>query len=266
MANAKDAIGSAVKRILILGDTGGGKTSQILTLPGKKFIYLFDSNGLLSLQGHDVDYEEFLPDRINLSAQSLSKGKGDKNSNYQSDLYGEWERDFNKRMDSGFFDPYDVIGLDSATTFLDAIMDRVLTINGRYGSVPQQDDYGPQMLAFTNVCRQLVSLGKTIYMTGHLDVRQDELTKRIFSRPMMTGRLRVKIPLLFSEIFIADAVESNGKVIHRLQTMPDRLNSTVRTSIKGLEPFEDVTIDWNKDPIGQGIGGILEWERKNLKK
>lgn len=266
MSNAKDVTGSAVKRILILGDTGGGKTSQLLTLPGKKFAYLFDSNSLLTLQGHDVDYEEFLPDRINLSAQSLSKGKGDKNSSYQSNLYVEWEKDFNQRMDSGFFDPYDVIAMDSATTFLDAIMDRVLTINGRYGQVPQQDDYGPQMLAFTNVCRQLVALGKTIFMTGHIETKQDELTKRIFNRPMMTGRLRVKIPLLFSEIFVADASESQGKVIHRIQTAPDRLNTTIRTSIKGLEPFEDVTIDWSKDPVGQGLGGILKWEADQLAK
>ncbi len=265
MANAKDARGHAVKRILMLGDTGGGKTSQLLTLPGKKFAYLFDSNGLLSLQGHDVDYEEFLPDRINLSAQSLSKGKGDKNSNYQSNLYAEWEKDFNKRIDSGFFDPYSVIALDSATTFLDAIMDRVLTINGRYGEVPQQDDYGPQMLAFTNVVRQLVALGKTIYMTGHIETKQDELTKRIFNRPMMTGRLRVKIPLLFSEIFVADASESQGKVTYRIQTAPDRLNTTIRTSIKGLNPFEDVTVDWDKDPVGQGLGGILAWEAKQHK-
>src|SRR5690606_24486000 len=118
---------------------------------------------------------------------------------------------FNKRIDTGFFKDYDVICLDSATTFLDALMDRVLTINGRYGQVPQQDDYGPQMLAFTNVCRQCVALGKTLYMTGHVETKQDELTKRIYAQPMMTGRLRIKIPLLFSEIFIADAVESQGK-------------------------------------------------------
>lgn len=266
MPNASSAGGTTVHRILALGDTGSGKTSQLLTLPGKKFAYLFDPNALLSLQGHDVDYEEFFPDRINLSAQSLTKDKGDKNSNHKSDAYGEWERDFNMRLDKGFFDAYDVIAFDSATTFLDLIMDRVLTINGRYGSVPQQDDYGPQMLAFTNVCRQLTALGKTIYLTGHMETKQDDLTKRIFNRPMMTGKLRVKIPLLFTSVFLFDAQESQGKIKHRIQTAPDRLNSTVRTSIKGLDPFEDVTIDWTKPVEGQGLGGILAWERKELLK
>lgn len=264
MPNAKDA-GQGAHRFLVLGDTGSGKTSQFLTLPGKKFAYLFDPNALLSLRGNDVDYEEYLPDRLNVSAGSLSKGKGDRTTNYQSDLYVQWERSFNEKLEAGFFDQYDAISMDSATTFLDVIMDRVLTINGRSGQWPQQDDYGPVMVAFTNVCRALTGLGKIVYMTGHLEVKQEELTKRIFRRPMMTGRLTTKIPLLFSDVLIAEAEnDGQGKVTYKMQTVPDRITTCVRTAIKGLEPFEDVTIDWSKPPEGQGLGGVLNWERKQL--
>jgi len=264
MPNARDAKQTA-HRILVLGDTGSGKTSQLLTLPGKKFAFLFDANAVLSLRGYDVDYEEYLPDQLNLSVSSLSKGKGDKLTNHQSDLYVQWERSFNEKMADGFFDQYDVIALDSATTFLDLIMDRVLTINGRAGQWPQQDDYGPQMISFTNVCRALTAMGKMVYVTGHLEVKQEELTKRIFRRPMMTGRLTTKIPLLFSDVLIAEAENTGqGATNFKLQTVPDRITTCVRTAVKGLEPFEDVTIDWSKDPIGQGLGGILEWERKNM--
>lgn len=257
MANAKNAHETATRRYLLLGDTGAGKTTQLLTLPGRKFAYLFDPNAILSLQGHDVEYEEFLPDRLNLSIKSLTKGKGDTTTRYQNDLYVEWEKDFNHRVETGYFDDFDVIGFDSATTFLDLIMDRVLTINGRAGSWPQQDDYGPQMLAFTNVCRTLMSLNKTIVMTGHLEVKKDELVQRIFRQPMMTGRLKTKIPLLFSDIFVCE-VENDGRgnIRHKIQTAPDRLTTSVRTSFKHLEPFEDVTIDWNKPVEGQGIGGL----------
>lgn len=267
MANAKDARGNTAHRILLLGDTGGGKTTQFLTIPGKKFIYCFDSNALLSLQGYDVEYEEFLPDRLNLSVRSLEKDssgkkKGDKTTDFKNDLYVEWEKDFQSRVDKGFFDEYDVIGFDSATTFLDLAMDRVLTINGRSGQWPQQDDYGPQMMVFTNVCRTLVSLGKTIVMTGHLEMKKDELVGRIFRQPMMTGRLRTKIPLLFSDIFICEA-ESDGRsdIKYRIQTTPDRITTTVRTSFKGLKPVEDVTIDFKKPLEGQGIGRLIANEK-----
>lgn len=268
MANAKNARENSSPKFLLLGDTGAGKTTQILTLPGKKFCYLFDPNAILSLQGHDVEYEEFLPDRLNLSVKSLSKGsggdqKGDKTTSFQNSLYVEWEKDFNDRIKGGFFNTIDVIGFDSATTLLDLIMDRVLTINGRAGSWPQQDDYGPQMLAFQNICRQLTALGKTVVMTGHLETKQDELTKRIFRGPMMTGRLRTKVPLLFSDIFVCEASnDGRGTTKHLIQTVPDRTTTTVRTTMKGLNPHEDVTIDWSKDPVGQGIGGLLMRSRK----
>lgn len=264
MPNAKDAQQIAKHRILMLGDTGSGKTTQILSLPGKKFIYLFDSNALLSLRGFDVDYEEILPSTVSAAASSLSKSKGDHRVTVASDVFQQFEQTFDQRLQGGFFDPYDWIGFDSSTTLLDLIMDRVLTINGRFGQWPQMDDYGPTMIAFTNICRTCTGLGKSIYFTGHLETKQDEVTKKITNRPMMTGRLVNKIPLLFSDIFYTDAqLDEKGKIAYRIQTVPDGMNRTIRTSIKGLEPFENVTIDFSKDPAGQGLGGILNWAAKN---
>lgn len=259
MANAKNAHETSAEKVLLLGDTGGGKTTQILTWPGKKFAYLFDPNAILSLQGHDIEYEEFMPDRLNLSVKSLSKDKGgDRTTNYSNQLYVSWEKDFNERIQGGYFQDIDLIVMDSATTFLDLIMDRVLTINGRAGTWPQQDDYGPQMVTFQNVCRQLTALGKPVVMTGHVETQQDKLTQRIYRAPMMTGRLKVKIPLLFSDIFVCEASnDGRGNIKHTIQTVPDRTMTTVRTSIKGLQPNEDVTIDWKKDPVGQGVGGLF---------
>jgi hypothetical protein len=263
MPNAKEPGDITPHRFLILGDTGSGKTTQFLTLPGKKFCYLFDSNALLSLRGHDVEYEEFLPDQLNLNVHSLSKDKGgDKVTAHKSDLYMQWQKDFEDKMASGFFDSYDVIGMDSFTTLLDLIMDRILTINGRPGQWPQQDDYGPQMMTFTNICRTLTSLGKTIYATGHLELKQDELSKKIYRSPMMTGRLKAKIPLLFSDIFIADTeTDGKGGTSYRLQTVKDRITTAVRTSIRGLEAFEDVTLDWERPLDNQGLGRLLMLEK-----
>lgn len=259
MANAKDAIQTSARKFLLLGDTGGGKTTQFLTLPGRKFAYLFDPNAILSLQGHDLEYEEFLPDRLNVSVKSLTRGKGDLTTNFINSLYIEWEKDFNDRIKSGFFNNIDAILFDSATTLLDLIMDRVLSVNGRAGSWPQQDDYGPQMLAFQNVMRQLTALGKTVVVTGHVEMKQDELTKRIYRSPMLTGRLKTKVPLLFSDIYLCEASnDGKGVTKHTIQTVPDRTMTTIRCTIKGLLPVEDVTIDWNKPLENQGIGGLLK--------
>ncbi len=265
MPNARDVLADTPKKLLLLGDTGSGKTTQFLTLPGKKYVYLFDQNAKLSLRGHDVDFDEYLPSTVGSAITSLKKGTGgDKMSVTKSDVYQRFETEFNQRLEGGFFDPYDWIGFDSATNLLDLMMDRVLTINGRFGQWPQQDDYGPTMVAFINLFRTLTSLNKGIYVTGHLETKQDEITKKITNRPMMTGRLVAKVPLLFSDIFYCDAsLDEKGKAIWRIQTIPDGMNRTIRTSIKGLNPYENMTIDWTEPKVeGQGLGGILNWERK----
>ena len=264
MPNARDVPATSAKKFLILGDTGSGKTTQFLTLPGKKYAYLFDPNAKLSLRGHDVDYDEYLATPINLAINSLSKStKGDAASVTSSDVYTRFEKEFDARLREGFFDQYDWIAFDSSTTLLDLMMDRVLTINGRFGQWPHEDDYGPQMIAFINLCRTITAMNKGLYVTGHLETKQDKVSKLVSNRPMMTGRLVAKIPLLFSDVFYTDTdLDEKGKVLYRVQTVPDQMNRTIRTSIKGLEAYENVTVDFERPVVGQGLGGILNWEAK----
>lgn len=262
MPNAKDVKQTLPPRILALGQAGSGKTTQFLTLPGKKFAYCFDPNASLSLSGYDVDYEEFLPDKLSLKLTSLKKEnqpKTNPNKNKGAEVYNSWEADFESKLNEGFFADYDAIMLDSCTTLLDMIMDGVLALNGRGGQWPQQDDYGPQMLAFQNIMRTITSLGKAVYVTGHIEAKQDDLTKRIFMTPLMTGRLRTKVPLLFSETLAFEAAsDTKGNVNYIAQTKPDRFTPIVRTSMKGTAFKEDITIDFSKDPIYQGLGGLLK--------
>lgn len=264
MPNAQLLSAPTTHKILLLGDTGNGKTTQFLTLPGKKYMHIFDPNALRSLRGFDVDYDEYLADHIPAAIQSLStKAGGDNRTGNVSNAYKFFESQFNDRIKSGFFDQYEWIGFDSATTLLDLMMDRVLSINGRLGQWPHEDDWGPQMIAFTNLCRTVTSMGKNLFVTGHMQDKKNRKTGASKRMPMMTGQLAQKIPLLFSEIFGCDVdVDLQGKAVYLIHTVPDGEFTVVRTSIKGLNPTENVSIDWSKPVVGQGIGGILNWEAK----
>lgn len=261
--NALDARESAHNKILLLGDTGSGKTTQFLSLPGKKFAYLFDANALLSLEGNDVDYEEFMPDNLSHKLVSLTKGKGETTPAQKitgAEVYRAWEEDFEKKIKTEYFKDMDWIMFDSLTTFSDMVMDGILAINGRGGQWPQQDDYGPQMLVIRNVVRTATALGCGVYFTGHEEMIKDELTHTIYRQPVLTGKLRQKLPLLFSEIFHCEAQADGktGQTHYAIQTQKDRKSMTVRTSIKGLNPFEDVTLDFTRPLEGQGLGGLLK--------
>lgn len=263
MPNARDAHPLAAPKFFMLGNTGSGKTTQFLTLPGKKFIYLFDPNALLSIKGYDIDYEEFLPDVLSMDIYSLSKDKTRQKvmSTRGADVYQEWEKDIEAKLASDFFKSYDWVGVDSFTTLSDMVMDSVLLLNGRPGRWPQEDDYAPQMNALTNITRTFAALGKPIYFTGHVEVKQDELTKQIFYTPLMTGRLRVKLPLLFSEILYLKADSDGKNVRYNLQTKPDRMMPLIRTSMKGLDPLVDTTLDFTKPLEGQGLGRVVTASR-----
>ena len=264
MPNAKDAQIIKAHKFLVLGKTGAGKSAGLLTLPGKKFVYCFDPNALLTYAGHDIEYEEFLPENLSMKATSLSDKQRKRipsaeraKSDAGHKLYQRWETDFETKLAENYFEPYNVIGFDSMTTLSDMVMDSILAINGRAGQWPQQDDYGPQMLAVASIVRTATAIGKTVYFTGHVETVKDEVTSRIMNQPMLTGRLRAKIPLLFSEILLMSAEsDARGNVNYTCQTKPDRLNEVIRCTLKNSEFKEVVTINWDKPIEGQGIGRL----------
>lgn len=270
MPNAASLTHDEPHRFFLYGDMGGGKTSQILTLPRPTFAYCFDPNSLLTLRGFDVDYEQFLPQDLTLDVVSLKKAsaeskehkRGPRVMSKKVTTYEEWERDFDTRN----FSKYNSIAIDSATSFLDLIMDYVLQINGRPGQWPEQDDYGPQMVTFTNAIRTFASMGKTLLCTGHYEAWQDRKTQRTFYQLMMTGRLRTKIPLLFSDVFFCEgSAPDDGKPLYTVTTVKDKHIPAARCSFRDLDPVVDVTLDFNSDLEGQGLGGLLNWEAEQIK-
>lgn len=272
MPNARDITAGEPHRFFLYGPQGAGKTSQILTLPRPCYTYVFDPNSLLTLRGHDIDFGVYLPDDLTLDVVSLKKKdnvhiRGPRvMTDNKATAYEEWEKDFDAKQKARFFDKYLSIAIDSGTMFLDVIMDYVLQINGRPGQWPEQDDYGPQMVTFTNCMRTFASMGKTLLVTGHYEEWQDRKTMRTSRQLMMTGRLRTKIPLLFSDIFYCDAeADTNGNVNYTIQTVKDKDIPAARCSfMPRLAPIENVTLDLEGNLEEQGLGALLMNEQDYL--
>lgn len=265
MPNAKDFKGGNEK-FLIVGGAGTGKTTLFTTLPGKKFMYLFDPNALNSIAGEDIDYELYTPDVLNMNVIPLSKDKiSDKSQMpFSCETYLKWEQDFEKKIRDNFFKDYNALGIDSFTTLADLVMDRVQFLNGRYGKQPEQDDWSAQINTIKNIYRNITSLNLISFTTAHKDLKQDNLTKRIEYQIMMPGQLRSKLPILFSEIYgTSVATNEKGELIYQIQTFPDRFNPVARCSL-GLGQFVDVTIPKGaKDKTQYGLGKILREHPRN---
>ncbi len=268
MPSAKDIKpGDLQHNVMLIGFGGSGKTAQLLTLPGKTFAYLFDPSAIHTLAGHDIDYEEFIPSKLNLAAASLDKKKIPDQASPDIDaheIYEKFRKDLELRIKDNFFDEYDNVVLDSQTLFGDVVMDRVLHINDRPGRQPHQDDYPAQMVVIKQAMRELTGLPCRLVVTGHVEFKQDEDSGKMMNILRMTGMLKTTLPLLFSDILYCDADEAEGKTKYIVRTQKDRYNPLVRCTLRNkgqaLPPTVDVTIPgefWD-DPRGKfGLGKLL---------
>lgn len=262
-------------KILCYGKAGSGKTSLFRTIPGRKFLYMFDPAGLNSLTDKDdIFYEQFLVDTVPMSVNTL-KGMKDSNSPPYSNMetYVRWENDFQNRLDKNWFNDssveidgvkggFDAIGFDSLTTLTDIVMDRILQLNQRAGKNPELGDYGILTNTLARIVRNAAATDCIIFLTAHEQAQQDKLLRSVSNEIMVPGQLKVKLPLLFSEIYHCTAeVDSKGNPLYKIATIAEdlfplaRCSQVVRDAGMGL--FQDVTIK-TQDPTDSGLGPIIK--------
>ena len=259
MPNAKD-IDKEVQTVLLVGGTGGGKTTQFLTFPGKKFAYIFDNNALASLRGFDLEYEQFIPEHVDLDVVSLKANTRDRFSKApEPKTYVNFEKDLEERLRTGYFDDIDAISIDSTTMLTDIVMDRVLHLNGRFGKQPEQTDYVATTNTIIKIYRTLLGLQKPIFVTGHIEYKQDEATGRMQNTMAFLGRLRQRLPIMFSEVWLAYGdLDRDKNMRYYVKTRQDRQNPFLRCTMRHIDNTEDVTIDFSKPVEGQGIFELLD--------
>ena len=257
--NAKDYKRERM-RILAIGPAGSGKTTQLRTLPGKKLLFCFEDNALNSLQGDpDIDYQLYLPDVVEIAPRSLSSKQNVRSTpatGEKPNAFDNFVRDFNSLLQDNqkaTFGKYDVIAIDSLTSLSKAVMDSVLWLNNRMGQQPALDDWAAQLNTIENTIRKITSLPKMVYITAHDSLMQDELTKKIVNELVLTGQLKTRIPMLFSDILKFQCEDEKFSML----TQPDRYNVKVRRSLPDLDAVVDVTIKDLSKPQDFGLGKLM---------
>lgn len=270
--NAATAGGREAETLFIVGRTGSGKSTQLLTLPGKKFSYCFDPNARIAYRNDpNTDYIEFLPDtdELELRLKGFNKGSLSDRSKVarstEPQLYLQWEADLVARFNSGFFNDYKWVAIDSATFLIEAMMDRQMYLDQRAGEPPDQGDYRVVGDAFRRIMLNFSSRGFNLYITGHINEYTDDKTARTVTQAMLPGRSRVLSPLMCANVWQA-SFNDEGKNTYLMRTRPDpRGMKDLRCSIDGLDEIIDVTIKDKTHPEQYGVGAILNKARAKAK-
>ena len=258
-----------IHRLLAVGEPGAGKTAQIATLPGRKYVMAFDPGTVpfLITRKVDADVDEFLPDvgSMDFTLKGFNKGSRDDKPRkiLEPTTYTTWEAHFNKLYDSGSFDAYDWVIGDSLTLLVRAMMNRVLYLNNRYGGIEELSDYRVVGNKLAQIFTAITSMKSNIYWTGHIQTFQDETTKRITTQLGIPGSARDMLPKLFSNIWLLQP-STKEKGNYTLLTRPDtRGFQAIRTVIPNLPAEIDVTIpekEWHRAEE-YGIGAILKGKK-----
>jgi GTPase SAR1 family protein len=261
--NAQQATLENRHRLLVVGPTGSGKSTQIWSLPGRKFLYVFDPNTMPSIKGCDCDYEEFFPEFLEMDTTLKGFNRGAKSDRpkkaKEPTVYIDWGENINKKVESGFFADYNWLIIDSLTFLSKAAMDRTLYLNGRYGDLEDRSDYRVVGSKLAHIFNAISGMSINVYCTGHIRAFQDEKTQKVTTEISLPGSARQSLPLMFTNVWLAKTKENDdGDVRYFMRTKPEtRGFQDIRSCIQDLETEEDVTIDFSRPEKG-GIGALLK--------
>jgi len=221
---------------LIYGAMGTGKTNLAKTCRKPVLIHSFDPGGCKTIRdeigkGIFVDTRYEIEDAKNPTA-------------FQS-----WDDEYHRLKKEGFFTSIGTFMVDSATTWSASAMNVILKKAGRAGGTPQQNDYLPAMIMIENAIKDMISLPCDCILTAHEDTDKDEASGRMFVGPLFVGKLKVRVPLLFDEIYMAVSKETSKGAEYSLLTQNTGLYKA-RTRLGSNKRFEAYEV--------QDIKGLLK--------
>jgi len=181
---------------IIHGPIKVGKTSLVKTCVKPVLIHSFDPGGT-----------DVLKARI-ASGEILANTSFEKEDPFKPMACQLWEDDFNNLYRRGFFNHIGTYVIDSMTTWAQVIMYEVIRRaaakkkDRSCGDHPRKQDWMPQMAFIENYMRKFLSLPCHCILMGHSDQPTDDEGSPTGDKGIMiTGKLRERVPALFSEIY-----------------------------------------------------------------
>lgn len=227
--------GTDYARILLLGESGSGKTIGALTFPGEKVVADFDNkiSSAAKFYAKDKDLLSKVDVRQygKMSIKAVPGGKSRMKS-FLDDVQIYFDMQ-NKKQKL----PFETLVLDTVSTMADSILEDyryVSQLGIKRPNVDQnsQSDYGLLATHVKQIITGCLALDCHLVVIGHTQREKDESTGIITNQMMFPGAMSNKMGIYFEETYLAKIVD--GK--HVWQTKADSKSPFCKTA-RGL-PME----------------------------
>lgn len=234
MPNAKDnALILDDISILVVGESGTGKSVFASTFPTPMFVFDFDKQ-IAAYGNKDIDYEQY--EKSNAGWMKYEKDHADF-------LNGTI---CNKRQ-------FKAVVIDSTSTLIDLAMERALALSPKRGAVGEplwEVHYKMVSFLVDGKIKQLLNWKGYKVIICHVRADKDEVTGAINYMPYLPGALGIKLPVNFGEVYYSK-IRNNPKLPfgreYVLQTLGNMMYKA-RSNMSGVQHYlpEEVPNDFSK--------------------
>lgn len=202
-----------LKKILVIGHEGVGKTNFIKTMPRPIYIFSFDK-GYQTLAGEDkitigvcMDSDRHKPTAyadFTLKFEALVKGEKYKNPD-------------------GSEEPYKTIAIDSISFLSTFLFDHLQRLNNNIDKPGGYAVYGAVKSKLQDILNRAVMATEYVVFTALLDTDKDEDTGQLFFVPTVVGSIKTEIGAWFDAVFYmtVDKNPTTGAKVYSMLTVGD---------------------------------------------
>lgn len=193
-----------LKKILLIGVEGVGKTNFIKTMPKPVYLFSFDK-GYLTLAGED----------------GITVGVCMDEDRHKPHAYADFKAKFDEIKKSK---KYKTIAIDSITALSKFILDHKQKVNNNIDKPAGYDGYGYVKTQLQDIVTQLITMAEYVVCTALVEPEKDDLTGELFFKPSCEGSFRNEMGQWFDAVFFmtVDKNPTTGVKQYKMLTVGDR--------------------------------------------
>lgn len=202
-----------IRKLLLIGPEGVGKTNFIKTMPKPIYLFSFDK-GYATLAGEE----------------GIKVGVCMDSDRYRPKAFGEFQRKFDAlvkgekyKWPDGKEEPYQTIALDNISFLSTMLFDYQQALNNNIDRPGGFAVYGAVKSKLQDIVNKCVVIANYVVCTTLVRVEKDELTGEIFFKPEMEGSTRDVLGAWFDAVFFMSIDKRpDGRKQYKLITVGER--------------------------------------------